>query len=289
MKLLNAIIPIGNFKNDQERLAKWINGFCDPRVHLSFILDSPSDDDWEEAKIFFDSGCKSSYTLARADVKSPGLSRNSGLRTVSSIWTAFWDSDDLPHPNVILRGLSVEDSDVVAFRYMAEDARTGLCKPSPMWGKSKWVNLSIVSTNPGFWRMVFRNEILEQCEFSGIRIGEDLDFLVQVNLESKRIKFDDSIGYQYLRLSTTSLSAMPSSLALLPLLNKQLRTRLMNKSLVNEFNLTILIRSILTTRKYSQENYYVTLKSLIDAILLNPLMSFKIVRCIVVGQIKKMA
>ena len=51
--------------------------------------------------------------------------------------------------------------------------------------------------NPGIWRWAFRRSIIQDAQFLPIRMGEDVSFLVQLNLADRKIFASPKIIYNY--------------------------------------------------------------------------------------------
>jgi glycosyltransferase involved in cell wall biosynthesis len=126
---------------------------------------------------------------------SPGESRNRGIEEVSSKWITFWDSDDLPNVDNILR--AVEESKtgyevIIGNFYKVKHPRKEIVEYSL---GIDWRNS--VSRNPGLWRIVFQTSSIGKLRFSNLLMAEDQVFLVQYRLFDRTVLVWNNSFYEY--------------------------------------------------------------------------------------------
>jgi glycosyltransferase involved in cell wall biosynthesis len=137
---------------------------------------------------------------------SPGAARNKGLEFSLKSWVCFWDSDDLPRVDSVIKAIQEADpsDEIIIGNYSIKSAEDSMTY-------SHQKSLQTVALNPGLWRMVFRSELIGELRFAPYRMGEDQLFLVKLNLESRKVKFSENIFYVYFRGHPTQLTAVVSA------------------------------------------------------------------------------
>ena len=256
MYLLHAIMPIKDFDKNLVWLELWLPKIQDKRLHVSFVLDDPSDSEWERAKHYLEEKCNFDYLIERISARSPGVARNHALGKIESKWICFWDADDRPEVAKLVQRLEISTAEIVVFRFKVEDMRIIHDTSVRSWVKSPNWNLNIVSRFPGFWRMAFQSKLLENIKFTPLLMGEDLDFLFQVNLPKKKIEFNNTTVYTYRRFAPSSLSKDARALNDLPELVTQLEFRLKNPIMQNSFNYSIYFRALVSANRYSDKGIF---------------------------------
>jgi len=174
---------------------------------------------------------------------SPGLTRNVGLKNSLAHWTAFWDADDLPNPHGALAAIAEADnrSEVIIGNFSINSSGNIITFEHQK-------RLESVALNPGLWRMIIKSSALQGVSFCSTRMGEDQLFLIDLNLESRRICYSNTNLYQYFQGSPMQLTSNQKSIneveKTLNLASKRLKE---NKKLRNNFSEIVLLRLLTTT------------------------------------------
>jgi hypothetical protein len=258
---LHAIIPIKDFEKNIVWFEMWLPKVREDRLHVSFILDNPSNLEWENAQDFFKEKCNFSYSIDRVSVNSPGLARNHALGGVESKWTCFWDADDLPEVAALIPELEVSNAEIMVFNFKVEDLASLREHLGTPWNSRISRNLNIIAAFPGFWRMAFQSNSLEGVKFTKLLMGEDLDFLFQMNLPKRNIEFSGTLAYTYRRYAPLSLTKDTRALEEMPKLVNQLEIRMRDSNFQSSFNSSLYFLALISANKYGKKSFlYFTLK-----------------------------
>ena len=126
---------------------------------------------------------------------NPGSARNAGLEIATGDWVGFWDSDDTPNIENIFSAINIsqEYDEILVGNFSVFDIKT-MDYRTPI----KNVNgINSVAMNPGIWRMIFRRQTISDTKFPSLRMGEDQVFLARLNFGMRKLRFVESIFYQY--------------------------------------------------------------------------------------------
>jgi len=268
--LLQAIVPIKGFEKNMVWLDLWLPKVKDKRLHVSFILDNPTEPEWELAKAYLDVKCDFSFSVERVSVNSPGFARNSALHKIEASWICFWDADDYPEVSKIIQVLEGSHEDVVVFNFKVQDVENFGGFIGHHWSRFHYLSLNQIGQFPGFWRMAFRSKTLQNVRFEKFRMGEDLDFLVQVNLQSQNIQFNNEVVYTYRKFVPLSLTQEPKALAELPELIESLESRIKISKMRNSFNYSLYFRSVISSYRYSGRSSGYVIVKLVVRLLSHP-------------------
>ena len=202
---LSIITPLHRI-SDLQFLISWVPEALNENVEVILVLDSLS----ESERIQILSSLPQNPDLLRithGKFKSAANSRNHGLKQASGEWIAFWDADDRPVINsslaligsamnqTVLKGNFRRKSDRVSNEIMESSVQTLDMR-----------SVFSIAKDPGLWRWIFHNDVLNGVEFPNIEIGEDQLFLIRVL--SKRDSFLNSslVVYIYNDLNLNSIS-----------------------------------------------------------------------------------
>ena len=149
--------------------------------------------------------CKNCVELVRGFYGGPGSARNAALGLIESEWVAFWDSDDLPNADQIMRSIKLRtNTDLIIGGYSI--CRFGNIGKIQKINKSK--NIFQVIWNPGLWRMVIKFSLITK-PFPPYRMGEDQIFIIKNQLLRQKIFFDESTFYKYFTNVPNQLTSKP--------------------------------------------------------------------------------
>jgi glycosyltransferase involved in cell wall biosynthesis len=146
---------------------------------------------------------------------NPGSARNAGLEIATGDWVGFWDSDDTPNIKNIIEAIKIAQQydEILVGNFSVIDVKT-MEERIPI----KKVNgINSVAMNPGIWRMVFRRSTISHMRFPSLRMGEDQVFLSRLNFGIRRLRFFESIFYQYNLGSSSQLTKSKLALKDLPM------------------------------------------------------------------------
>lgn len=192
--LLTAVIPVKNLENISSNICKLFTQNL-TSVRLVIVLDEVGTFTKELIYDLVKSNRNCDVTILEGKFGNPGGARNAGIALCGSEWICFWDADDQPEVSNILKEISLKgsSSDIIVGQYVVLDWMTN----AKIRTDQTESNLEAIAMNPGLWRHVFRNEAIEGMIFPDLRMAEDQVFLAQAYNKTSRVKFSESIFYNY--------------------------------------------------------------------------------------------
>lgn len=197
MKILTAIIPIGNVNGNLYSLYETIEACKTLNVELIIVHDNFHDG--TEEKLSKVTRGLENVRIFTVEFQSPGLARNMGLQQVKTEWFCFWDVDDVPNVPAFVEAVrlnSVGKKDLIVGQYSIKNTITGEIKRKfiPTENGDK---LRQISINPGIWRFIFRTAKYGNSKFGSGTMGEDQLFLARLNLSEEEIFLVEQDFYRY--------------------------------------------------------------------------------------------
>ena len=197
MYIISAIIPVFGVKRNLENLVR-IVGNCPNEVQVILVHDISDGESVESLNQFLS---HSNVEVSTTTGKSPGSTRNHGLQFVKADWVTFWDADDLPDPEAILRQAKLVDRNgiqVIVGSYEVTGEKFLQRRIFSSDPKRVQRNLSLVANEVGLWRCIFNYRAIQQSYFLDLRIGEDqVYFLDCLPNDLSQIRFTESVFYHY--------------------------------------------------------------------------------------------
>lgn len=197
--ILTAIVPVSAMSGKLQNFQSWTTNIPQ-NIKIVVVHDRRDDATGEELKSII--AGKSNIQYIEGIYGTAGLARNAGLATSDSKWTTFWDSDDLPEPNHVLKVIKSQvrefDMIVTSFKVMSaiskKEIRISQC---PVINEKQ--QLRYLANDPGLWRIIFKTDVISKIKFTNLKIAEDVQFLMMALNASNRINFTRDITYNYFR------------------------------------------------------------------------------------------
>ncbi len=199
-----VIVPIGPIDSGLEYLVSWLSQINSGLIQVHLVHDVKNESDKLLVEKIVSNLEYDNLVLTTGKFGSPGAARNVGLETAKSDWVCFWDSDDIIDPRIFGLALKeiTQESDLIIGNYSLQ---TGQRNPVLQTPDPQDLQRSIV-LNPGIWRMIFNRDFVRNTRFKDFMMGEDQAFLVELGIDSARIKYIDIAWYTYVRGSQSQLT-----------------------------------------------------------------------------------
>jgi len=246
-RLLTAIIPVGPAHLLKNRLKNWIaevNRFSS-ELKLVIVLDSNDSKAIQQV----DLGGFVNADIVQGSFGSPGSARNAVLRNIDSRWICFWDCDDEPKIErfiEMVKAAELQDNEVAIGNF--EISNNSNLDKAKVNNHNK--DLDVVADNPGIWRMAFSQYVSSGITFENLRMAEDQIYILDLQLPTRKIYFEEETVYSYLNYEVGQLTKSKEALDRIPEAIKLVKTRInLGKIPINEFNIKILARIYLTAIK----------------------------------------
>lgn len=215
-KLISIIIPVYNVAKYLPRCIESVLNQSHREFEAIFINDGSLDNSLEILQEY----SKNDNRIKIIDKKNEGSgeARNRGLRKSKGKYISFIDSDDWvdrDYLRLMYEEMENSDSDMIMCNpIMAYDdenknknLRTG--KFSEINLKKNPEKIVDILGMPVLWNKLYKNKIIEENEinFSKLIIGEDLEFLYRVILNSKKIsKVEKNLYFYYQNVNSITKS-----------------------------------------------------------------------------------
>lgn len=145
-----------------------------------------------------DSLASSNLRVLETDCKNPGGARNLGISLVDTIWMAFWDSDDIPEVDQVLRAIleSPPSRTVIRGGYSLQDTKSS--RIVVVEEEKLTSDMSVLfQSGPGLWRYIFKTESVLKVRFPELSMGEDQVYLFEALNSVESIAEDSRNFYTY--------------------------------------------------------------------------------------------
>jgi len=247
MTTLSCIVPVSRMANELGELESWIRDSVSLDIEIVIVHDIQDNETAEQLRGLIEDLKDNRLRFIQENVNSPGLARNLGLRIAQGQWIAFWDSDDLPDVKEALASINENlDSEIIIGRYITHQRRSGTEEVS----NELELNQRRVGINPGIWRMLFRNSVLVDKQFSEIKMGEDQVFIAELNFDSKLVSFTNRVLYKYFKGRPNQLTNSELRIRdFLTAFEMILVAQKQQKSPLHSINFVMLSRILITTFK----------------------------------------
>ena len=243
---LTAIVPIGNFKKDRENIELLARACSQLPIQLRLILDSQTKDDYLELEEMVTKIRSLDFQILTTSEGNPGSARNVGMVGVDSPWISFWDSDDIPDPKSVIEVIheTSAEYDLIIGSFSRKHEDGSITKHGFNRQLIKKEYDRIIASYPGFWRIIYRREILTGITFPPVSIGEDQVFLLQVLNSTPRILFTNKYLYTYNDFGGNRLTSNPRKFEkLVEILKEQTQNKMRFNSFLQNLLINQLFRS----------------------------------------------
>ena len=213
--LLSVIVPVGDMAGKLQFLESWSPKVNQFPIEVIVIHDQTFLEVGTEIRELLRKLASPKFILVEGVFGNPGSARNAGLDIAAGEWIAFWDSDDSPSIENIWKAVQEADEqdEILIGDFTVFDLQSLVIRAPTRIVDS----LNSVAMNPGIWRMIFRSEIIGPTRFPSLKMGEDQVFLSYLGFASRRLRFIESVFYQYNLGSPSQLTKSQKALRELPL------------------------------------------------------------------------
>ncbi len=199
--ILSAIVPITQMHGRLGPLVKWAKEAVDHNVQVILVHDWRDDKTEQELRLISKKLGQPKQDFISGRYGSPGSARNVGLKIAKGKWITFWDSDDLPNVKNFLEMVNNADQSnfevaIGSFSYFTLNDK-GIDEKLTNPRTVDPSDLVGILRNPGLWRWAFRREILRDVSFSKNKMGEDQQYLIEINAFKRQKYFYKKIVYLY--------------------------------------------------------------------------------------------
>jgi hypothetical protein len=252
---LCVIVPIHQMDGQLEHLEQWLNRDTLEKLKVVLVNDIKPGQASPNLEILISKLNHRNFTYEKGDYSSPGLTRNRGLNCISDHlgWISFWDADDVPNIEEFLRMISSAEEKGKIYALgdfeVRDFADNELIKIHEMTNEG----ISQFGRNVGLWRWAFRSEGIKNVEFQRFRMGEDQDFLFDIDPLTCDVYRHNKVVYSYFKGRKEQLTSRPQQVReIVDSYNYILNKLWKDPSNVSKFRLKILQGQLLTNLRHSK-------------------------------------
>ena len=247
---LTAVIPLRRMDESTSGLKETILQALEAGIEVVLVVNNKIQPERDRTKEFFTDIVSGKLSIIESQLESPGEARNLGIQACSTTYITFWDADDFPviaeicglTNNLTLnptKNYGLGSFEIVNTKKVVLSAHH-ITEYEP-------INESIIR-NPGIWRWIFRTEKIKGIKFQSFLMGEDQDFISDVNPQLSEMLFSDSITYRYVRGWNSQLTGNQRAIDEISLSIGYLFEKVKNKE-ANCWHKKFLFRQLLTGMK----------------------------------------
>ena len=199
-KLLSVVVPVRKMAGKLEFLTSWLQETATKSIQVIIVHDHYDDETANELKQIILRTNMGNIRFLEGHFGNPGSARIAGLALVNTAWISFWDSDDLPDVEEFLemiQSANTQEAECAVGSFSVFQGSIDSQHKQHVIDPKSESYLDEIAMNPGIWRWAFQSSILGESRFLPIRMGEDVSFLVDLNVVDRKIFSSSRIVYNY--------------------------------------------------------------------------------------------
>ncbi len=197
---LTAIIPIAHTAGQVGMLEDILSQSSNSNINIILVHDIKDLDNRPIIKRIYDKYSRENDTYIEGYYGNAGQARNAGFQLCKTEWVCFWDSDDQVYVSQFIAMVeqAKELNCEIAMGLISVKSKNNSTPPclSDRLIKNVFFDLQIANY-PAFTRMAYLTSVIKTTPFPDIKIGEDLIFLLSLNLPMKQIYLSNCEVYRY--------------------------------------------------------------------------------------------
>lgn len=244
---LTAVIPLRGIDESTVGLKDTILKAVQTGIKVILIINNIAQSERDESKKVFTDIASKNFSIIESQLQSPGEARNLGIQACSTAYITFWDADDYPIVSEVcelIKKLSINPTMNYGLGGFEIINTKNVVLSRHVISESQPFEKQIVR-NPGIWRWIFRTQKIRNTKFQFFSMGEDQDFISDINPNSSEMIFSDAVTYRYVRGWNNQLTGNQKAIDEIALSIKYLFAKVMNKK-ANHWHKKFLFRQLLT-------------------------------------------
>ncbi len=197
---LTAVIPVRVLNESTYALVSKIQEAIENNVKIIVVVNNRDETARQKISSSLSNISKINLNIMQSENESPGAARNLGIEKCTSQYITFWDADDLPLvPQVCTLTLAIQNQPSASIgvgSFRIEDAQSGEALSVNICADRRKLESYLV-INPGIWRWVFSINRVESTRFQIFSMGEDQDFIADINPALEEIIYTEEVTYIY--------------------------------------------------------------------------------------------
>ncbi len=247
---LTAVIPVHQLSDSTLHLKQTILSASKSGIEIIIVINNESAFERKIIRDFLSEIDFLNFQQFETDAQSPGQARNIGLKQCRTEFITFWDADDFPQVSSVMElKLQLAKNPFMNFgvgSFVVVNPENSVLSENIFSNSSN--PLAMIKRNPGIWRWIFRTTRIEASVFQEFKMGEDQDFISDLDPQEYEMLFTKLITYRYVKGWKTQLTANRQSIDQLSLSIEYLFER-QKSSEGNSWSRAFLRRQLLTALK----------------------------------------
>jgi glycosyltransferase involved in cell wall biosynthesis len=250
--IVSIVTPISGIDIDLTNIRSWLVQTQHLAINTILIHDEVDPNLQVKIEHLLEELRNPRITLHRGHFGSPGAARNKGLEFVNSERVVFWDSDDIGDPHSLIKVINeYKDSKIIVGSFTINSDFSVRDQTSMLLEDDDTLEIRL-GINPGIWRYVFNCKTIGSTRFSEFRMGEDQQFLVQIQAIPTLVSVTETVLYNYFTGNETHLTSQKSAKAEVFYSFMEIQSIFRKRSKkMNLFETTIYLKLLWSTFKYS--------------------------------------
>jgi hypothetical protein len=233
-------------------LSKWVKKLKNQPISLIIVHDKSCIETSSYISEITKSLDVEQFVVVSGVFGSPGAARNAGLEIAQTEWIVFWDSDDVGEPENLLQAITkhAESSILVGGFTLNYDLDERVCRQVSIKDtKDKYLQMA---SQGGLWRYIIKREVIGSKRFTSNMMGEDLLFLIELDLFNREVTMCGMIFYNYYYGSSLHLTSSRKYQAQVESTFNQLQSRIRSQNRkLNLFETGVYFKLLFSVCKYS--------------------------------------
>lgn len=248
---LTAVIPIRWLDESTSTLTEVIRAALESGIEVLLVVNNQDTHYREKVIGSFKAIKNENFQILESPLESPGSARNIGLINCNTKYVTFWDADDRPIISNVNKLANTLHSNhqwkfgIGSFE-IVEAASNEVCSIHILEGDSGLETR--ISRHPGIWRWIFEVQRIGEVKFRDFPMGEDQDFIADLNPLPNEILISELITYRYVKGWSNQLTRNKSAIQSITLSIQYLAKKIEDRS-ANNWHKKFFIRQILTSIK----------------------------------------
>ena len=199
---VSIIVPVYNAHNTLDRCLKSLMRQTLEDIEIICIDDCSTDDSWNILQNWEKKYPEKMIVATLPENKGPGGARNVALKYASGEYIGFCDSDDYIHSEMykeLYNEAKSGDYDFVDCGYLEEKDNKGILRTGEdcIGVLDDYKREKLIVSGGYLWSRIFKKELFDGIEFRENVILEDMEVLMLLILQSKKISILREIRYMY--------------------------------------------------------------------------------------------
>ena len=260
---VSIITPISGVGIDLSNLRLWLGKTINLPIEIVLIHDEVDQEVHNNLEQMMRELNNPKIMLHHGKFGSPGAARHKGLEFLNTERVVFWDSDDIGEPYNLIQAINThKDSKVIVGSFTINSDSHAFSSHSKILRIDQTLEIQL-GMSPGIWRYIFNRSVIGNTQFSTTRMGEDQQFLIEIQVIPEMITITEAILYNYFVGNPYHLTSQQSvKLEVIQTFVAIQNFFIARPQKLNLFETTIYLKVLWSTMKYSKRsNSFMTIIS----------------------------